>query len=100
MNYPSVTRGMFGDGTKGLPLFRPVVSKPRNPFVCGSQNWRIYERLVEDGAITNAEIVQKMGVFNSTGRISDIRKRLEAEGWTVRSADIGGGLWKYELVQI
>lgn len=71
---------------------------PRNPFTVGTQNWRLYERLT-DGPVTNAEIVRKMGIFNSTGRISDLRRRLQSMGLDVdgRAIDRESGLWEYRI---
>jgi hypothetical protein len=81
------------------PLFALPPEKPRNPFPAGTQNYRLYERLKEDGPLTNIEIMRDLHIINGTGRVSDLRKKLEPIGWTVQSIDLRGGLWKYELVR-
>jgi len=62
----------------------------------GSQTCRLYERLLE-GAVTNAEIVRAMGIFNSTGRVSDLRERLRPFLMDVYSRPVKVGLWEYQL---
>ena len=55
-----------------LPLERP---RPEKLFRPGSQNDKLYRRLLE-GPVTNSEIIEKLKIYNSTGRASDIRKKL------------------------
>lgn len=93
MEYPSVTRGIFD-----MPLFRHLSpEKPVNPFVHGSQNWRILEAL-EDGPKTSLELSRI--ALKYTGRVSDIRKELYGSGWTIRATlrESGAGS-VYELVR-
>ncbi|HOG08683.1 MAG TPA: hypothetical protein PK983_11370 [Syntrophales bacterium] len=104
MIYPNNIRGIFGYGSApeaGLPLFSQPEppSKPANPFRHGSQNHRLYNRLAECGPMTNAEIVREMSILKYTGRLTDIRQHLEGTGWTVKSTELDGGLWRYELVR-
>ena len=44
-------------------------------FKRDSQTFRLYERIL-DGPVDNGEIIYRMRIANSTGRISDIRKAL------------------------
>ena len=74
-------------------------SYPENPFYYGSQNWLLYDRLTQ-GPVTNSEIVRDMGIFNSTGRISDIRRRLQGVGLEVVGEQIQKGLWSYKLKKV
>lgn len=66
-------------------------------FKPGSQNHAVYTALLH-GPVTNAEIVRKLGVFNSTGRVSDIRKKLRPYMMDVQATPMGtGGLYVYNL---
>ena len=69
---------------------------PKNPFKNGSQNYRVYERLTK-GPVTNSEIIREMGVFNSTGRCSEIREFVQKHGIDLISRPLGEGLWQYNL---
>ena len=94
MQYPATIRGIHEQATAGLPLFeyRPL----ENPFTYATQNWRLLERL-RQGPTTNVEIVKDLNIFNSTGRISEVRQGLAETGWTVDSKRIRGGLWEYSV---
>lgn len=70
--------------------------RPGDLFTAGSQSYRIFERLLQ-GPVSNSEIVRDMGVFNSTGRISDIRKALKPHLMNVEAKRIRDGLFVYEL---
>ena len=86
----------------GLPILDLLARHafPGNAFRLGSQNYRLYERLKE-GEVTNAEIVRSMGIFNSTGRIDNIRKRLHGTGWEVKARPVNdNGMWVYSLRRI
>ena len=76
-------------------LFRPRPS-PDKLFSQGSQSYQLYERLLK-GETTNAEIVRQMGIFNSTGRISDIRKVLKPYLMDIEATRINKGLFSYRL---
>lgn len=68
-----------------------------NPFNPKSQNYRILERLRE-GPATNAELVKY--ALNYTGRISEIRARVNAQGLDVIARDLKrGGLTEYRIGQ-
>lgn len=69
---------------------------PAKLFTPGTQNYNLYERLLR-GEVTNAEIVRQMGIFNSTGRISDIRAALKPHLMDIEASRIKKGLFKYEL---
>lgn len=73
---------------------RPVF--PANPFKPESQNYRLYERL-KDGPVTNAEIVQDHGIYNSTGRVSEIREFLTPFGIKLHCERLHKGLFEYRL---
>ena len=62
----------------------------------GSQKHVLYERL-KAGAIMNFEIREVTGSMNHTRRISELRKQLEAHGWTIASYNLGEGVWRYRL---
>ena len=73
--------------------------KPDELFKEGSQNYRLYKRLL-DGPVTNAEVVREMNIFNSTGRASDIRKAVKPYLMDVDAKKAPGtkSLWVYRLV--
>lgn len=71
-------------------------SYPPNPYKPGSQNFRLYNR-IRKGAVTNAEIVRTHGIFNSTGRISEIRAFLKDHGIKVECERVHDGLFEYRL---
>lgn len=64
-----------------------------------SQTARIYRRLLVC-PVSNRELVVNMGVFNSTGRVSDLRLALHPFGVTVDARRIKKGLWEYSLVEV
>ena len=70
--------------------------RPDALFKSGTQNERLYRRLLE-GPVTNAEIIREMGIFNSTGRSSDVRKALKPYLMDVEARRIYKGLWQYRL---
>jgi len=70
--------------------------RPDALFRQGTQNERLYRRLLE-GPVTNAEIVREMGIFNSTGRASDVREALKPYLMDVEARRIDKGLWQYRL---
>jgi hypothetical protein len=76
-----------------LEFTRP---RPDDLFTPGSQSFRIYERLLQR-PVSNSEIVREMDVFNSTGRISDIRKALKPHLMDVEAKRVRDGLFVYEL---
>jgi hypothetical protein len=69
---------------------------PANPFKPDSQNYRLYERL-KDGPVTNAEIVRDHGIFNSTGRASEVREFLAPFGIKLHCVRLHDGLFEYRL---
>jgi len=75
-------------------LFNPVY--PPNPFTPGSQNHRLYER-AKLGPITNGEIVYKMRIANSTGRLSELRAFLAPHGIRLECQRVKDGLFEYHL---
>jgi len=48
-----------------------------------TQASRLYQYLVTHPGASSLEIQQAMKITNATGRISDLRKKGEAEGFTV-----------------
>ena len=77
----------------GFNLSYPLASAL---FAYDTQCRRLYERLLE-GPVTNAEIVRGLGIFNSTGRVSDLRKALLPYGVDVVAKRIQRGLFEYRL---
>ena len=69
---------------------------PKNPYKIGTQKWLIYEQLTK-GPITNAEIIRELGIFNSTGRCSEIRAYVQQYGIDLVARPLGGGQWQYNL---
>jgi hypothetical protein len=63
----------------------------------GSHADLIYRRLVDDGAITNAEIVRGIGCFNSTGRVSDLRAKLKPFLLDIEARRVDKGLFSYRI---
>lgn len=78
-----------------LPLFLPP-EKPSNPFVHGSQNWRILEALKE-GPKTSLELARI--ALKYTGRASDVRAKLAGTGWTIKVSPTEHAGAMYELVR-
>ena len=78
-----------------LFLDRPA---PDQLFRQGSQNDRLYRRLLQ-GPVTNSEIVEQMRIYNSTGRASDIRKKLRPHLLDIKAEPVPGttGQWLYRL---
>jgi len=69
--------------------------KPHNPFQKGSQTYRLLEWLL-NRPIYNIEIAHDLKIMNTTGRVSDLRRK----GFDVRSKPVvegGSGLWMYWL---
>jgi len=62
----------------------------------GSHSDRIYRRLLE-GELTNSEIVRGIGCYNSTGRISGIRKKLRPYLLDIEARRVSEGLFSYRL---
>lgn len=73
--------------------------KPDQLFKPGSQNHRLYSRLLE-GPVDNGEIIYRMRIANSTGRCSDIRRALRPHLLDVKSEPVPGtdGQWVYSVV--
>ena len=69
---------------------------PAKLFTPGTQSYLLYERLLR-GEVTNAEIVRQMNIYNSTGRISDIRAAIKPYLLDIEATRITKGLFKYEL---
>jgi hypothetical protein len=69
---------------------------PAKLFKQGTQSYLLYERLLR-GEVTNAEIVRQMGIFNSTGRISDIRAAIKPYLLDIEASRINKGLFSYKL---
>ena len=76
-------------------LFRPRPS-PAKLFSPGTQSYLLYERLLA-GEVTNSEIVRQMNIFNSTGRISDIRQAIKPYLMDIEATRINKGLYTYKL---
>ena len=70
--------------------------RPDDLFKPGTQNERLYRRLLE-GPVTNGEIIYQMRIANSTGRASDVRKALRPYLMDVEARRIYRGLWQYRL---
>jgi len=72
--------------------------RPENLFRQGSQNYRIYSRLL-GGPVTNGEIIYGMRIANSTGRVDEIRKKLRPYLMDIKAQPVPGteGQWLYKL---
>jgi hypothetical protein len=77
------------------PLFNPRPA-PAKLFTPGTQSYLLYERLLR-GEVTNSEIVRQMNIFNSTGRISDIRAKIKPYLLDIEATRINKGLFSYKL---
>jgi hypothetical protein len=73
-------------------VFYPDLGYPYN-----SQKRRMYDRLKACCSVTNTTFVTADRVWKYTNRISEIRKDLEAHGWTIRAERLHDGLWEYHL---
>jgi hypothetical protein len=70
--------------------------QPHELFKKGSQDFRIYERLLV-APLTNAEIIDELRVFSYTRRISDLREKLKPYLMDVKATRIREGLFEYKL---
>lgn len=95
MNFPCPTHDIF-DVTKDLPLFSLPPEKPVNPFVHGSQNWRILEALKE-GPKTSLELARI--ALKYTNRKSEVQAKLVGTGWTIKVSPTEHAGAMYELVR-
>jgi hypothetical protein len=81
-----------------LDFTAPDRPRPSDLFRAGTQCFMIYERLLQQGKITNIEIVYELRIPNSTGRISDLRDALKPHLMTVSDAKrTDDGKFEYEL---
>lgn len=62
----------------------------------GSQNYRLYERLLE-GEVTNGEMLFQLRIGSHTRRVSDLRERLKPHLMDVEARRIDKGLFSYRL---
>jgi hypothetical protein len=69
--------------------------KPNELFKPDSQNYKIYEELLQ-GGITNVEISKKY-VLSHTRRISDIREKLKPYLLNVKAERITKGTFLYKI---
>jgi len=69
--------------------------KPGELFRFGSQQYKIYEKLIS-GGITNVEI-QELGCLSHTRRVSDIREKIRPHLLDVKAERIRDGLFIYKL---
>lgn len=70
---------------------------PGELFKPGSQDYRIYERLLA-APLTNSEIIDELRVFSYTRRISDLREKLKPYCMDVKATRIKDGLFEYKLI--
>ena len=82
-----------------LFVHRPL---PPNPYEVMSQKWRIYQRIREQGAITNVEVVEGLGehIYNHRGRLSEIREFLISHGFSLDCSRERGQVYRYEVMDI
>jgi len=87
-----------GKGMTQLDLTFNSKPNPRDLFKPGSQNYYLYQRLL-NGPVSNIEIVRDMCIMNSTGRISDLRQKLKPYLLDIQAQQIpdGNGKWLYSL---
>jgi len=62
-----------------------------------TQAGRLYAYLVTHPGASSLEIQQAMKITNATGRISDLRKKGEAEGFTVLRVERPDKRWGYHI---
>jgi len=74
-----------------------VAYYPDNPFKYGTQKYRLYERL-KVGPVTNVTIID-MKIYNSTGRISEIREYLKPYLFEIDCHSVPGkkGVFEYSI---
>jgi hypothetical protein len=72
----------------------------KNPYEWGTQKHRLLDRL-HQGAVTNAEIVRDLGIFNYRDKISEVRADMKTQGLDLiaEPANQKRNLWTYRLVQ-
>ena len=86
----------MGDDFSSIIIGVPLMEHIKNPFKPYSQNYRLLERL-KLGPTTNSEIIRLMSIFNSTGRISDVRKHLKSVGYDIVAKPIRNGIYVYQI---
>jgi hypothetical protein len=69
---------------------------PPNPYKPDTQKHRLYESL-KSGPISNSHVVRDLGIFNSTGRLSEIREYLMLHGIHLNCRRIKDGLYEYSV---
>ena len=69
--------------------------RPGDLFTAGSQNYRVFERLLA-GPATNTDLIN-LKVWKYTSRISDIRAALEPYLMDVKATRLHEGLFEYSL---
>jgi hypothetical protein len=72
---------------------------PGDLFAYDTQNYKIYAAL-RSGGIQNVEIVEQLGVYAYTRRISDIRDALKPHNLTVKKINLRGHIFLYILRKI
>ncbi len=84
--------------TNQQSMFDLIPMYPPNPFKPGSQNFRVYSRLVRYGRVKNIEIMLDLGgprIMNTTGRAADVRDFLKPHGIKLHCERIHDGLFEY-----
>lgn len=70
--------------------------KPRELFSYGTQNYRVYEQLLQ-GPVTSKFIIKEMDIQKYTSRITDVRKALVPHLIRVEAKRVCSSLFEYRL---
>ncbi len=73
--------------------------RPHELFKSGSQDYRLYERLLV-APVTNSEIIDKLRIFSYTRRISDLREKLKPYLLDIKANRIKDSLFEYEIKKV
>jgi hypothetical protein len=77
-------------------VMRFNVPQPGELFKFGSQNYQLYEALLERGSVTNVAM-RDLFILSHTRRISDLREKLKPYCMDVKKELVGHGVFAYRL---
>ena len=75
------------------------VPQPGELFKYGSQNYQLYEALLERGSMTNVGM-RDLFILSHTRRISDLREKLKPYCMDVQKELVGHGVFSYRLTGV
>ena len=80
------------------PELKFDVPQPGELFKYGSQNYNLYQALLEHGSVTNVGM-RDLFILSHTRRISDLREKLKPYCMDVKKEFVGHGVFTYRLAK-